>query len=248
MKITIITPTFNSASTIQDLVSSVHNQNWPEIEHIIVDGGSTDRTLELIMQSIKRPVQIISEKDLGIYDAINKGMERSTGDVLGILNSDDFYASMDVLEKVMSEFQSHNCDYVYADLDYIDKAVLHKIVRRWRPGEIHGNSLKLGWMPPHPTFFIKKELLKYVGKYNISYKISADYDFMLRILKNKNLKYSYIKEVIVKMRLGGASNRSIKNIFIKNIEDLRIINSHKIGNSVTLFLKSFLKLSQFWVR
>lgn len=246
-KISIITTTFNSESTIEDTVKSVISQSYPDIEYIIIDGKSIDTTLTIIDKYQDKISKIISEKDKGIYFALNKGIELATGEIIGILHSDDFYAHENVISKVVYEFEDGTTDCVYGDLQYVDKINTDKIIRNWKSGTYqHGMFLK-GWMPPHPTFFLKKEhYLKY-GCFNTSLKSAADYELMLRLLHKHRLSVKYIPEVLVKMRVGGKSNVSLTNRVNANKEDRLAwkINGLKPG-MLTLLLKPLSKLSQFF--
>ena len=218
MKVSIVTPTYNSAKTIVDTILSVNKQDYTHIEHIIIDGGSKDNTLELIRNTPNRVKKIISEPDKGIYDAMNKGVALATGDIVGILNSDDFYNSNDVIAKVVKTFQEGEYEGVYGDLEYVDARNTNRVVRYWESKAYKEGLFKKGWHPAHPTFFVKKEVYDKYGNFNLKYKIGADYEIMLRFIEKNRIKVAYIPETLVKMRVGGASNQSIKNIIKANIE------------------------------
>ena len=218
MKVSIVTPTYNSAKTIVDTILSVNKQDYTNIEHIIIDGGSKDNTLELIRNTPNRVKKIISEPDKGIYDAMNKGVALATGDIVGILNSDDFYNSNDVIAKVVKTFQEGEYEGVYGDLEYVDARNTNRVVRYWESQAYKEGLFKKGWHPAHPTFFVKKEVYDKYGNFNLKYKIGADYEIMLRFIEKNRIKVAYIPETLVKMRVGGASNQSIKNIIKANIE------------------------------
>lgn len=245
MKISIITSSFNSASTILETINSVNDQSYKNIEHVFIDGLSTDNTREIIMSNSKKTNLIISEKDSGLYDAINKGVLNATGDIIALLHSDDIFSSSEIISDLMEKIQNKNLDGVYADLQYVDKINTNKIIRFWKSCEFNPNLLRKGWMPPHPTLILKKEVYLKHGVFDTSYKISADYDFMLRIFKDSNLKFGYLPKVVNKMRVGGVSNRSIKNIIKKSKEDYRAIRSNNIGGVTTLLLKNTSKIKQF---
>lgn len=245
MKISIITVCFNSSKTITDTIISVNNQSYSNIEHIFIDGLSTDDTVRIINLNSNRPNIIISEKDSGLYDAINKGILNATGDVIGLLHSDDILHSSEIISNLISKIYSENLDGIYGDLQYVDKKNTNKIIRLWKSCEFNPNLLRKGWMPAHPTLILKKEVYSKHGLFNKSFKISADYDFMLRILKDSNLKFAYLPKVVTKMRVGGASNRNIKNIIKKSKEDYRAIRSNNIGGFITLILKNTSKIKQF---
>ena len=218
MKVSIVTPTYNSAKTIVDTILSVNKQDYANIEHIIIDGGSKDNTHELIRNTPNRVKKIISEPDKGIYDAMNKGVALATGDIVGILNSDDFYNSNDVIAKVVKTFQEGEYEGVYGDLEYVDARNTNRVLRYWESKAYKEGLFKKGWHPAHPTFFVKKEVYDKYGNFNLKYKIGADYEIMLRFIEKNRIKVAYIPETLVKMRVGGASNQSIKNIIKANIE------------------------------
>ncbi len=244
MRISIITSTFNSASTLPDTIDSIQNQNYANLEYIIIDGGSKDGTLDLVNErSIVS--KCISEPDKGIYDALNKGVQLASGDIIGFVHSDDLLASKDILEKIAAIFVNEGVDGVYGDLIYSNKTDINKTIRTWKSQAFHPNLLRKGWMPAHPTFFLKKEVYNHIGAFNLDYSIAADYDFMVRVLQNKEYKFAYLPEIITNMRVGGASNRSLKNILQKSKEDFRIMQTHKIGGLSTLIGKNVSKLKQF---
>ena len=218
MRVSIVTPTYNSARTIVDTILSVNKQDYDDIEHIIIDGGSKDNTLDLIRNTPNRVKKIISEPDKGIYDAMNKGIALATGDIIGILNSDDFYNSNDVITKVVKTFQKGEYEGVYGDLEYVDTRNTNRVIRYWESKVYKEGLFRKGWHPAHPTFFVKKEVYDKYGNFNLKYKIGADYEIMLRFIEKNRIKVAYIPEILVKMRVGGASNQSIKNIIKANIE------------------------------
>lgn len=218
MKISIITACYNSAATIGDTLQSVSMQTFDNVEHIIVDGASTDNTLEIVGY-FTHVSKIVSEKDNGIYDAMNKGVALATGDVIGILNSDDVYTDRYVLSKVMKEFEKNDTDAVYADLQYVKSNDLEKVTRTWHSGSFSKRKFYYGWMPPHPTFFVRREVYEKIGNFNCSLRSAADYEFMLRVLLKNNFKARYIPEVMVKMRTGGMSNATLRHRLRANRED-----------------------------
>lgn len=244
MKISIITITYNSASTLETTIQSVISQTYKDIEYIIVDGLSTDNTLEIAK---KHNVKVVSEKDNGLYDALNKGILLATGNVIGFLHSDDFYTDNSVIEKIAALFEKTNCDGTYADLFYVDKDNTNKIIRKWRSGEYSDGMFINGWMPPHPTFFVKKECYKKFGGFNLNFKTSADYELMLRLIHKHKIKLSYLPEFIIKMRVGGQSNITTKNRVIANLEDRKAweVNGLK-PRFYTLYLKPLRKILQFF--
>ncbi|ATA89054.1 glycosyl transferase [Capnocytophaga stomatis] len=233
MKISIITATYNSSKTVADTITSVYNQNYPTIEHIIVDGNSKDNTIEIIKKLPNRVVKILSEPDKGIYDAMNKGIALATGDVIGILNSDDFYSSNDILTQVMNVFEQTDCEAVYGNLEYIDEKDSNKVIRFWKSRKYKKGLFKKGWHPAHPTFFVKKEIYQKYGSFNLKYKIAADYEIMLRFIEKNGIRTIYLPITMVKMRMGGASNQSIKNIIQANKECYLAWKDN--GMSISLF-------------
>jgi len=247
LKISIITITFNSAATIEQTIRSVIEQTYPDIEYIIVDGKSTDDTLRISEKYKDKISKIISEPDHGLYDALNKGIEMATGDVIGLLHSDDFYIDTHVIQKYADTFIKNKSDSVYSDLYYVDKTNTNKIIRKWKSGEYKPTSFVNGWMPPHPTFFVRKEIYQKFGKFNTNFKSAADYELMLRfILKNK-ISVAYLPEYTVKMRVGGKSNVTVQNRVSANLEDRKAwqINGLK-PRFYTLYLKPFRKILQFF--
>ncbi len=247
MKISIITVTYNSSETLEETILSVINQTYKDVEYIIVDGKSTDTTLQIIDKYKSNISKLVSEKDNGIYEALNKGINMATGDVIGILHSDDFYTNELVLEKVATAFNSNSCDALYADLYYVERNNTNKIIRKWKSGHFSENSFLFGWMPPHPTFFVKKEIYTNYGAFNLNFKTSADYELMLRLLHKHKIKTSYLPEFIVKMRMGGQSNITAKNRILANMEDRKaweVNNLHPYF--FTLYLKPLRKLKQFF--
>jgi len=246
LKISIVTSVFNNKAFIKSCICSCRDQIHSDLEYILVDGDSNDGTKEFLFKNKKLFSILISEADSGVYDALNKGLKLAKGDVVGLLHSDDLYANINVLRKVSKIFSDPKIDLVYGDLDYVYKDNPNKIKRHWSAGEFSLGKLKSGWMPPHPTFFIRKELLNQIGFFDTRYKIAADYDFMLRALTQKNVNVVYLPEVLIKMRVGGMSNRSLKNILLKSYEDYQIICRHKIGGIGTLLFKNLSKISQFF--
>lgn len=246
MKISIITVTYNSASTIEQTIQSVLSQSYSNIEYIIIDGVSTDGTLDILNRYISQIHKIVSEKDKGIYDALNKGIDLATGDVIGILHSDDFYMSSNVIENVANSFNQNQCDALYANLYYVDKDNTDKIKRKWHSGNYSEGSFLNGWMPPHPTFFVKKEIYNKFGKFDLQFTSAADYELMLRFIHKNKIKLAYLNEFIVKMRVGGKSNVTVKNRVTANMEDRKAweVNGLK-PRFYTLTLKPLRKIFQF---
>lgn len=250
IKVSIITATYNSAHGIEACLDSILSQDYKNIECLIIDGQSKDQTLEIVSQKQKSHscIKIVSESDKGIYDALNKGIALASGDLIGFVHSDDLLASSNVISKLVSKIHHENLDGVYGDLQYVDKINTNKIIRFWKSCKFQPELLKRGWLPAHPTLILKKEVYLEHGVFNKSFKIAADYDFMLRILKDSNLKFGYLPKVVTKMRVGGASNRSIKNIIKKSKEDYQAIRSNNIGGIITLLLKNTSKIKQFLIK
>ncbi len=247
MKISIITITYNSEATLADTIESVVSQTYSDMEYIIVDGGSTDNTLSIIDSYRDKISKVISEKDRGLYDALNKGIAMASGDVIGMIHSDDFYTGEDVLEKIARAISEHDADAVYADLYYVDKNDTSLIFRKWKSGNYkHGMFLK-GWMPPHPTFFAKKECYEKFGSFNMSLVSSADYELMLRFIHKHQIRLAYLPEFIIKMRVGGKSNVSLKNRIRANQEDRRAWKMNGLKpNPLTLYMKPLRKIIQLF--
>lgn len=248
MKISLITATYNSLDTIPMCIESVASQDYKNIEHLIIDGESTDGTLEYVRKKSDElsTLRVLSGPDSGIYDALNKGISACCGDVIGFVHSDDFLACPDVLSKIVKSFNSPAVSGVYGDLQYVRKDNPGKVVRYWKSNTFKSRLLHRGWMPPHPTLFLKNGVYRKHGKFDLAYKIAADYAFMLRVFKDHDLRFVYLPEVIIKMRLGGASNRSLKNILLKSKEDLRAMRSNNLPMPlIALLWKNLSKLSQF---
>lgn len=248
MRISVVTAVYNRAATIGDAIDSVQTQSWSELEHVIQDGGSTDGTLEVIRDRARAGTCVASGPDGGIYDAINRGIARATGDVIGLMHSDDMFAHKDVLARVAAALDDPLVDGVYGDLQYVAAADPARVVRHWRAGQYRPALLSRGWMPPHPTLYLRREVFDRLGLYDTSFRIAADYDAMLRYLAKGQISLAYIPEVLVKMRLGGESNRSLGRILQKSREDLRAIRRNKVGGVHTLVAKNFGKLNQFIVK
>ena len=244
MKISIITITYNSAKTLQRALASVQEQTYSDIEHIIVDGASTDGTREIIEAYAAQHANVrwISEKDEGIYNALNKGIRMTTGDVIGFLHSDDVFQSSDSIGDIAQAFVSSHADVVYGDLQYCKGS---KVVRRWKSNDFHPGSLKFGWMPPHPTVYVRKEVYEQVGEYDEWFRISADYDMLLRIF-TAGYKSCYLPQVLVCMETGGASNKNSKARLSKTQEDYIVLKKNHVGAGLlTVACKQIRKVKQF---
>lgn len=248
MKISIVTAVYNRERTIGEALASVASQTHSDLEHLIVDGASRDGTLDVVRAHPDPRVVLVSEPDKGIYDALNKGIRRAKGDVVGLMHSDDQFAHTQVLEKVALAFADPAIDIVYGDLDYVSASDVTTVVRHWRAGEFTRARLRQGWMPPHPTVFARVSVFADHGLYDTSYRIAADYEAMLRFFGRAGLRSAYIPEVLVKMRTGGASNRSLKHILLKSGEDLRALRANGVGGVGTLAAKNLSKIPQFFTR
>lgn len=246
MKISIITVSFNAEDTIRDTIDSVLNQDYKDIEYIIIDGGSTDGTVSIIKEYQERISYWVSEPDEGIYFGMNKGIGRCTGSIVGVLNADDIYSSSDVISNVVLHLTKSKADSLYADLEYVAEKNLNRIIRKWVSGKYDPKSFLKGWMPPHPTFFIKRQFYDDFGVFNTSLKSAADYELMLRMLFKHQISCAYLSECIVKMRVGGESNASVSNRIRANLEDRQAWKMNNLQPKwYTLYLKPLLKLNQF---
>lgn len=249
LKVSIITAVFNNSNTIADALDSVATQTYKNIEKVMVDGGSDDGTLSILRAFTTNKDVLSSEPDEGIYDALNKGIKLSSGDVIGLLHSDDLFPDESIVAKIADAFmQDANVDAVYGDLVYIKKDEPDKVVRYWQAGTFHKDKLRKGWMPPHPTLYLRRSVYDKFSQFDTNYHIAADYDFMLRVFSDESLNIRYIPEVLVKMRTGGASNRSLKNIIYKSYEDYRALRANKIGGLWSLTMKNLSKIPQFFTR
>lgn len=245
MRISVITATYNNCIHIECCIKSVLSQTYSNIEFIVIDGGSTDGTLAIIETYKSQISVIISEPDKGMYHALNKGIELATGDIIGFLHSDDFFYDSNVISAIANAFSNRNISGIYGNLQYVNKTKTNEVVRHWQSKPFRISLLAKGWMPPHPTLFLRSSVYFETGRFNLNYKIAADYDFMVRVLKNRQYAFQFMPIIITRMRLGGASNKSLKNIFSKSREDYLIIKRNKIGGLLTLFMKNLSKLGQF---
>ncbi len=247
--ITIITASFNNSSTLPQTIDSLLSQSFKNIEYLIIDGNSTDGTKEIISSYSSKISKYLSEKDSGIYDALNKGIALATGDIIGFLHADDTYASPEILEKVSAAFaQSPDIWAVYGDLQFVSQYDTSKIIRKWKSKPFQKSLLAKGWMPAHPTLFLRREVYEKYGPFDTRYRIAADYDFILRIFSQPSFSALYIPEVFINMRMGGASTGNLKNLFQKSKEDYLILKRNRIGNFFTLFQKIASKFRQFYTK
>lgn len=235
MKISIITVSYNSANTIAKTIKSIENQTYQDIEYIIIDGASTDHTLTIVNKYSHVVTKVFSEKDKGLYYAMNKGIKLSTGDVIGILNSDDFYKNKFVIQKIANEFEIKDVDMVYGNIDYINKD--EKIVRFWKSNKF--KSFKKGWHPPHPSLFVKKTIYEKYGFFDTDFKIAADFELMLRFFERHSVQSSYLNDTIVTMSVGGVSN-TFTGILKGRSEIMKAFKKNKISPSFFYIIRRYL--------
>jgi glycosyltransferase involved in cell wall biosynthesis len=246
MKVSIITAAFNSSDTIKDTLQSIDAQSYNNIEHIIIDGLSTDNTIKIV-ERFKHNKIILSEKDNGIYDAMNKGIKKATGDIIGILNSDDLYVDNLVIKKIVNVFQEKKVDCVHAELYYVKKDNTNQIVRHWKSTDFIYGDFKKGWHPAHPTFFVRREIYEKYGLFNLNFQLAADFELMLRFLERYQITTAYLSEPIVRMRLGGATSKNIRNIIKQNFECYKAFKVNGIKVPSLYFLSRLLpKFKQFF--
>ena len=246
MKVSILTVVYNGARTIRQSVESVLKQDYPDIEYIVIDGNSNDGTQDIVRSYGEKITRFISEPDAGIYDAMNKGINLATGDVIGILNSDDFYAYGSAISDVVQTIKSGEYDGTYGDLEYIDANNESVVKRKWISGIYKDGSFVYGWMPPHPTFFVKREIYERLGAFRLDLGSAADYELMLRFVHKEKINLAYIPKVVVKMRAGGVSNSNFKNRLAANRNDLRAWQVNNLNpRFYTLWLKPLRKIIQF---
>lgn len=246
MKCTIITVSYNAADTIESTINSVLTQDYNNLEYIIIDGNSSDGTKQIIEKYCDRINKWISEKDNGIYDAMNKGIQLATGDIIGILNADDLYSNNQVITNIVNQFKNVDTDALYGDLKYVLKNDISKTIRYWKSGEYTDGKFLNGWMPPHPTFFVRKNIYNQLGLYRTDMPSAADYELMLRYIHVNKIKVVYLPELITIMREGGVSNKNLINRWKANRDDLRAWQVNNVKPSTfTLILKPLSKLLQF---
>lgn len=245
MKISVVTAVMNGRATLPQMLDSLKAQTHRQVEHVVQDGGSTDGTLDYLQTHGHGAMALLSVPDTGIYDAINQGITRASGDVIGLLHADDQLASDDVLARVAQAMQAPEIDGVYGDLQYIARDDETRVIRHWKAGDFTPAQLRRGWMPPHPTLYLRREVFARVGLYDTSYQISGDYDGMLRFLTKGQVRLAYLPHVMVRMSMGGVSNRSFAHMIRKSREDYRAIRRHQVGGIGTLVAKNLSKLPQF---
>lgn len=247
MKLSLITATFNNHETIRRCLDSVSAQTYKDIEHIIVDGQSTDGTLDLISEYRNKDARVISEQDSGVYDALNKGISLSSGDIIGFLHSDDYFSHSEVLTNIVQCFSSEKVDGVYGDIRYVNGR--GDVFRYWKSGDYNPKLIRKGWMPPHTSLFLRNTVYQSSGLFDLEFKISADYDLVLRMLYRDKISLYYLPDVLIEMQTGGMSNRSIKNIIQKSSEDLRALRKNKLSFPLLILLnKNLSKLPQLFRR
>ncbi len=243
MNISVITVCFNAAKTIGDTLDSVAHQSHSSIEHIIVDGASSDGTLEVIHRHYSRVTKLISEPDRGIYDAMNKGIGLASGEIVGTLNADDLYEDDTVLSQVAAAFSDPAVDACFSDLVYVDQKNPSRIVRYWKSCAYRTGLFKYGWVPPHPTFFVRRSVYESLGGFNLGFQLAADMELMLRFLAVHKIRSVYLPRTLIKMRLGGKTNQSLSNIIQQNREIMAALKLHGLQTSWPRFL-----VHKFWSR
>lgn len=246
-RFTLITICWNSADTISDTLRSIDRQDFRNFEHVVIDGKSSDATLDIVNQ-LKSPARkVFSEPDKGIYDAMNKGLARSRGEIIGFLNADDVLASDDVLSLIDRTFRNRDTDSTYGDLVYVSRTDLSKVARFWKSAPFEKGSFRKGWCPPHPTFYVKRSVYERAGVFDRSYSLAADVELMMRFLETEKVSSVYIPAVLVRMRLGGVTNKSIRNVYRQNRQVLRALAAHGLRVTLPGFFmpKAVNRLGQF---
>lgn len=246
MKVSIITVCYNSQDYITNTITSVLSQNYADIEYIIVDGNSRDNTLSIIKSFGSKITKWISEPDKGLYDAMNKGISLATGDIIAFINSDDFYLDSSVVGDVVNEFQANQVDAVHAELFYVDQSDTDKIVRHWKTGDYTSGAFQKGWHPAHPTLFLKREVYEKFGLFDLQFKLAADFELMCRFFEKHQISSVYLNRPLIKMRLGGATSKNLKNVIRQNIECYKAFKVNNIPVSPFYTFKRIVpKLKQY---
>ena len=248
LKISIITAVYNSEATVGEAIASVARQRFPGLEHVIIEGKSKDNSLDAVYRAGHDRMVVFSEADKGIYDALNKGIARATGDVIGLVHSDDYLADDGVLQRIADAFSDPAVEAIFGDLDYVARENTSHVIRHWSTGPFHPRRLRRGWMPAHPTLYLRRAVFERMGTYDTGFQIAADYDFILRYFSQTQARPVYIPEVLYKMRVGGVSNRSLSKIFHKTREDYTALRRNRVGGIFTLAAKNLSKLGQFAVK
>lgn len=245
MKVSVITVTYNSAATLKDTLESVAAQDYPDIEHVLVDGASKDDTVSII-RSYPHVANWVSEKDKGLYDAINKGIAMSTGDVIGILNSDDFFPHPQVISHMVDCLRRNGSDAVYGDIAFVRPDNLRRVVRLYSSGRFQPRKFALGYMPAHPSFYVKRECYERYGLYKLDYKIAADYELLMRFIHTHGIRCAYNPEVMVYMRTGGVSNKNVWSRYVLNKEIIRACKENGVNtNMLRISMKYFFKVFEY---
>lgn len=241
-KISVVTVCYNSANTLAKALESVRDQNWPHVEHIVIDGGSKDGTSKILDDFRSSLDCVVSEPDKGIYDAMNKGIQRATGDIICFLNSDDQYADKTVLSRVATRMQECKLDAVFGDIAFFNESDPNRTVRYYRSASFQPNRLAWGWMPAHPSLFMKREIYQRLGGFKADYRIAGDFEFIARAFTTSNLRYEYLPEILVKMQTGGASTASgFKGRILHNKELLRACRENGIATNIFKILSRYPK-------
>jgi len=248
MKVSIVTAVYNRVGTLPDTIESVLKQTYPDIEYIVVDGMSTDGTDEVISKYSSRIDHCVREKDKGIYDALNKGIRLATGDVVGLLHADDFFSDREVVESIAHEFKGNaRLMGTYGDLVYVDSQDVTRRIRNWKSGQYDPRRFKTGWMPPHPTVYLRRDCYAEFGVFRDDFQIAADYELLLRMMFVHQIPMGYIPRTLVSMRVGGKSNASLANRLAANREDRRAWKVNGLRPPMGLrFLKPLRKLAQYF--
>ena len=251
MKISVVTVTWNSAATVADTLRSVNTQTHPDVEHIVIDGGSTDATLDIVRSEGRRVSTLVSEPDRGIYDAMNKGLRLATGEVVGLINSDDFLAGDDILATVVATFAADpTLEAVYGDLCYVSPADTQRVVRYWRSSSFRAGLFAQGWAPPHPTLYVRRFVYEQLGGFDLAYPLAADLELMVRFLEVHRVRSLHVPKVFVRMRTGGATNKNLGNVIRQNREIWQALTKHGLARSMPRFAVAKLgsRLRQFFSR
>ena len=245
LRITVVTAVFNRAGTVAQALASVAGQPWPAVEHVVIEGGSTDGTRDILQAHRDRLAVLVSEPDDGIYHALNKGIRLATGDVVGFMHADDLFESPDSLAQVAAAFADPAVDAMYGDLVYVRQDDPSRVVRYWRAGPFESGCLERGWMPPHPTLYVRRGVYQRLGGFDTRFRIAADYECILRLFGRGGIRPVYLPGVLVRMRLGGMSNQSVAAMLRKSREDFLVMRFHGIGGVSALVRKNLSKLPQF---
>lgn len=249
-RFSIITASLNSGTTIRDAIESVLAQDHPDIEYIVVDGNSCDDTMEIVSQYGDKISKAVSAPDKNVYDAMNTGIALATGDVVGFMNSDDFYPSSGVISSVAAVFENTGTESVYGDVCYVGQKDVSRVVRYWRSSRFAPGKFSHGWCPPHPTFFVRRSVYEQLGGFDPEFPVAGDVELMMRFLEVHGISSEYLPKVLVKMRMGGQTNRSVRNVVHQNRRIMAALRKHGLEESWVRFLvhKACLRAEQFIVR